>query len=158
LVVAGYWRDAYARSWRGRAAHFGCVARNRGHHRSIRPKNERRAARSHFTVTASKKGCPMRRANTEHGSQGAASLLLALLALSGWALVASSWLPKAAAQAPPAGQVVVFQGARLITGLDRPPIDNAVFIVEGGRFGRMGRAADVQVPQGATRVDLTGKT
>jgi len=100
----------------------------------------------------------MRRANLEHVSQGAAILLLTLLALSAWAMVAPSWLPRAAAQTPAAGQVVVFQGARLITGLDRPPIENATFIVEGSRFGRVGRAADVQVPQGATRVNLAGKT
>ena len=100
----------------------------------------------------------MRRLNTGLRPTVAASSLVALLALSGWAVIAPSRAVKAAAQPPAAGKVLVFQGARLITGQDRAPIDNATFIVEGDRFGRVGRAGDVQVPPGATRVDLTGKT
>src|SRR5262249_54658753 len=57
------------------------------------------------------------------------------------------------AQAP----VTVYEGARLITG-DGNVIENAAFVVEGTRFIAAGRRADVFVPAGATRVDLTGKT
>jgi len=60
------------------------------------------------------------------------------------------------AQAP-AG-VTVFEGARLIVGDGRAPIDNATFIVTGNRFTSVGRAGDVRVPAGATRVNLAGKT
>jgi len=59
------------------------------------------------------------------------------------------------AQAP---TVTVFEGARLIAGDGRAPIDNATFVVTGNRFTAVGRAADVRVPAGATRVNLAGKT
>ncbi len=60
------------------------------------------------------------------------------------------------AQAP-AG-VTAFEGARVIVGDGRAPIENATFIVTGNRFTQVGRAADVRVPAGATRVNLAGKT
>jgi imidazolonepropionase-like amidohydrolase len=56
------------------------------------------------------------------------------------------------------GRVIVFEGARLITGDAVPAIENSAFIVEGDRFTRVGRRGEVQVPAGARRVDLTGKT
>jgi imidazolonepropionase-like amidohydrolase len=61
-----------------------------------------------------------------------------------------------AAQKP--GGVTVFEGARLIVGDGSAAIDNAVFIVEGDRFTQVGRAGQVKVPAGATRVNLAGKT
>jgi imidazolonepropionase-like amidohydrolase len=57
----------------------------------------------------------------------------------------------------PAG-VTVFEGARVIIGDTRAPIENASFVVSGARFVQVGRAADVRVPAGATRVNLAGKT
>ena len=57
----------------------------------------------------------------------------------------------------PAG-VTVFEGARVIVGNARAPIENASFVVSGARFVQIGRAADVRVPAGATRVNLAGKT
>ena len=62
-----------------------------------------------------------------------------------------------AAQAT-AGGVTVFEGATLIIGDGSAPIENAVFIVNGARFTQIGRAGQVQVPAGARRVDLSGKT
>src|SRR5947207_9604451 len=59
------------------------------------------------------------------------------------------------AQAP---AVTVFEGARVIIGDGRAPIENATFIVSGNRFTQVGRAGDVKVPAGATRVNLAGKT
>jgi len=59
-------------------------------------------------------------------------------------------------QAP--ASVTVFEGARVISGNARAPIENASFVVSGGRFVQVGRAADVRVPAGATRVNLAGKT
>ncbi len=62
-------------------------------------------------------------------------------------------------QPPPAATgVTVFEGARVIAGDGSAPIENAVFVVKDARFVQVGRAGDVQVPAGATRVDLTGKT
>src|SRR5258708_6848221 len=54
--------------------------------------------------------------------------------------------------------VTVFEGARLITGDGSAPIENSSFIVQNGQFARVGRRNDVQVPAGATRVNLAGKT
>jgi imidazolonepropionase-like amidohydrolase len=54
--------------------------------------------------------------------------------------------------------VTVFEGARIIVGDGRAPIENATFIVSGTRFTQIGRAADVRVPTGAARVNLAGKT
>ena len=54
--------------------------------------------------------------------------------------------------------VTVFEGARLITGDGGVPIADAVFIVQNDQFTRVGRRGDMQVPAGAARVDLTGKT
>lgn len=58
----------------------------------------------------------------------------------------------------PSTSVTVFQGARLIAGTGAAPIDNATFIVENSRFVQVGPTAQVKVPAGAARVDLTGKT
>jgi imidazolonepropionase-like amidohydrolase len=57
-----------------------------------------------------------------------------------------------------AGRVTVFEGARLVTGGSQPPIENAAFVVDGTRFGQVGRAGQIRVPAGASRVDLSGKT
>jgi len=60
------------------------------------------------------------------------------------------------AQADP--PTVIFEGARLITGTDGPPIEDSAFVVQGGRFLVVGRRGQVPAPQGAARVDLAGKT
>ena len=60
---------------------------------------------------------------------------------------------------PPAGAgVTAFEGARVIVGDGTDPIDNGVFLVQDGRITQVGAAAAVEVPEGATRVDLAGKT
>ncbi len=61
-------------------------------------------------------------------------------------------------QAPGATGVTVFEGARLIVGDGSAPIENAAFIVSDTRFTQVGRAGQLQVPEGAVRVDLTGRT
>src|SRR4030095_7200056 len=50
-----------------------------------------------------------------------------------------------------------FEGARLIVG-DGTTIENAAFLVEGEAFTWVGKQGQRQPPQGATRVDLSGKT
>ena len=68
--------------------------------------------------------------------------------------VVAAWSATAFGQSSP----TVFEGARVIVGDARPPLENASFVVSGGRFVQVGRAADVKVPAGATRVSLAGKT
>ena len=78
--------------------------------------------------------------------------------LTVWVAVAvgvAVWSAHASGQAP-ANRVTAFQGARVIVG-DGRVLDNATIIVDGARISRVG-TGNVQVPQGATRVDLTGKT
>lgn len=53
--------------------------------------------------------------------------------------------------------VTVFEGARLLTG-DGQALDDAVFVVADDRFQAVGSAGDVDIPAGATRVDLSGRT
>ena len=52
----------------------------------------------------------------------------------------------------------VFEGARVIAGDGSAAIENAVMVVDGGRFVEVGMAGEVQVPEGAARVDLGGRT
>ena len=54
--------------------------------------------------------------------------------------------------------VSVFEGARVIVGDGGPPIENATFVVRDDRFVQVGRTGEVDVPEGAARVDLTGRT
>ena len=61
-------------------------------------------------------------------------------------------------QATGTARATVFEGARLITGDSGAPIENSAFIVENGQFTRVGRRGELQLPAGALRVDLTGKT
>src|SRR5262245_48213059 len=72
----------------------------------------------------------------------------------------------AACGAPPASEPTVaaasgatlFEGARLITGDEAPPIEDSAFVVHDGKFAAVGRRGAVQAPEGAARIDLTGKT
>jgi imidazolonepropionase-like amidohydrolase len=59
---------------------------------------------------------------------------------------------------PAGGRVTAFTGARVIDGTDKPPLDNATIVIRDGRIIAIGPAARVQVPTGATRVSLAGKT
>ena len=57
-----------------------------------------------------------------------------------------------------AQQATLYEGARLIIGDATAPIENSAFLVENGKFTRVGKKGDVKAPAGASRVDLTGKT
>jgi imidazolonepropionase-like amidohydrolase len=59
---------------------------------------------------------------------------------------------------PVAGGPVLFEGARLIAGDGGTPIENSAFVIENNKFTTVGKKGEVQLPAGATRVDLTGKT
>jgi imidazolonepropionase-like amidohydrolase len=74
-------------------------------------------------------------------------------------LVCLGLLVLASCAAPtPATDAVVFEGARLIVGDGRAPIENATFVVEGGQFVQVGSGDEMNVPDGAAHVDLAGMT
>ena len=73
-------------------------------------------------------------------------------------LVAGCSTQAAQPTSQPIQSAVLFEGARLITGDGRAPLESSAFVVEKGRFARVGRQGDVSLPQGAQRIDLTGKT
>ena len=73
------------------------------------------------------------------------------------AVVACACAP-AESRVLPAPSVTVFEGARLVAGDGSAPIEDAGFIVQDGRFTQVGPRGRLQVPAGASRVDLTGKT
>jgi len=54
--------------------------------------------------------------------------------------------------------VVLYEGARLISGTGTAPIEQSAFLVERGTITRIGRKGELIAPTGAARVDLTGKT
>lgn len=56
-----------------------------------------------------------------------------------------------------AAQVTAFVGGRVIDGTGRV-IESATVVVRDGTIAEVGPAADVRVPDGATRVDTRGKT
>lgn len=70
---------------------------------------------------------------------------------------ASEAAPTPAPGTAPGSDVVVYEGARVIVG-DGAVIENATFTVEDGRFGMVGPTSAVSVPEGAMRVDLSGRT
>jgi imidazolonepropionase-like amidohydrolase len=61
-------------------------------------------------------------------------------------------------QTGPTAGVTLFEGARLISGEGRAPVESSAFLVEKDKITRVGRKGAIQAPAGATRVDLTGKT
>ncbi|MGH2359211.1 MAG: amidohydrolase family protein, partial [bacterium] len=54
--------------------------------------------------------------------------------------------------------VVLYEGARLISGTGNAPIEQSAFLVERGTITKIGKKGEVTAPAGATRIDLTGKT
>ena len=58
----------------------------------------------------------------------------------------------------PVSSVVAYEGATLITGDGGPPLGGGVLVVDEGVITDVGLAANVTIPEGATIVDLTGKT
>jgi imidazolonepropionase-like amidohydrolase len=62
-------------------------------------------------------------------------------------------------QAPAAAPTAtVFEGARVIVGDGSGPIENATIVVRDSRIAEVGPTGQIQVPEGATRVSLAGKT
>ena len=77
------------------------------------------------------------------------------------ALAAGVLLVLAAAQpgrGPEAGDVVVLSGASIFDGTGRPPLERAALLIRGGRIEAVAPAADLAIPDGAARIDVSGKT
>jgi imidazolonepropionase-like amidohydrolase len=55
-------------------------------------------------------------------------------------------------------RITLFEGARLIPGDGRPPIDNSAMLVEGDTIRQVGVRGSIAAPTGAARVDLSGRT
>ena len=87
---------------------------------------------------------------TTHG----AYLLLGTVLTAGVLATACSAPEEEAAVASTA---TAFEGARLIVG-DGQTIESATFVVDGSQFLAVGATGAVDVPEGAARVDLTGRT
>ena len=84
--------------------------------------------------------------------------LLAVVALAALTVLAAIELQPSMAQAPAASGVVALTGARIIDGTGRAPIQQGTVILNKGVIEAVGTAAGVKIPNGATRVDLSGKT
>jgi imidazolonepropionase-like amidohydrolase len=54
--------------------------------------------------------------------------------------------------------VVALTNARVIDGTGAPPKENQTMVLRGGNIAEMGDAARVKAPEGATVIDLTGKS
>jgi enamidase len=54
--------------------------------------------------------------------------------------------------------VIALTNVRVIDGTGAPPKDNQTLVLRGGNIGEMGDASRVKVPEGATTIDLTGKS
>src|SRR5258708_18632774 len=78
---------------------------------------------------------------------------------SAWLAIASGVSLAAAVRPPSQAQTsaTVYEGARLITA-GGGTIENSAFVVENGRFTQVGRRGELELPAGAGRVDLAGKT
>ena len=61
-----------------------------------------------------------------------------------------------AADLPPTA--TVFTGATLIDGTGRPPLENAILVIDGDRIKAVGSGADFAIPANARTIDLRGKT
>jgi imidazolonepropionase-like amidohydrolase len=94
----------------------------------------------------------MRRVKSDSGRKALAALVVIGL------VVTAACSSPATGQAPDAAGVTAFEGARLIDGTGAAAVDDAVFTVDDGRITAVGRRGQIEVPPGATRVDLTGKT
>jgi imidazolonepropionase-like amidohydrolase len=83
--------------------------------------------------------------------------MLVASAVPAWVVLLAACSGPAVEQTAATSTAMAFEGARLISG-DGTAVENAVFIVDGGRFTQVGRGGEVEVPAGAKRVDLKGKT
>lgn len=84
--------------------------------------------------------------------RGVAAAVLASTVLG--ACTADTPARQAADEGP---QLMLFEGARLIIG-DGEVIESGAFVVDGSTLVTVGRQGEVELPSGAVRVDLSGRT
>lgn len=77
--------------------------------------------------------------------------------VAAFAILTLAWGWNVAGQTA-AGRATVFEGARLIVGDGRAPIENSAFVVANTRIVQVGRKGQLKIPAGAVHVDLSGKT
>jgi imidazolonepropionase-like amidohydrolase len=70
----------------------------------------------------------------------------------------ATWFSYASRAQAPTNATVAFTGARLIDGSGGAPIERSTLILRDGRVQAAGASDAVQIPAGAVRVDLAGKT
>lgn len=92
------------------------------------------------------------------GSRTAARL--GLLALAGGLLAGCAGAPHAPATTgtQSTGEIIAFEGARIIVGDGNAPLEDAVLLVQGSKVLQVGPRGQVSVPGNAQRVNLSGKT
>ena len=56
------------------------------------------------------------------------------------------------------GAGIALTGARVIDGTGAAPIENAVLLISEGRIAAIGPVGSIAIPDGATRIDMAGKT
>jgi imidazolonepropionase-like amidohydrolase len=72
-------------------------------------------------------------------------------------LLALAAVPMMAVAGQPQPAVRAFVGATLIDGTGGPPLANAVLVVRDGEVSAVGPAGSVAIPDGAERVDVSGR-
>ena len=93
-----------------------------------------------------------------HRAKSGSRVVVVMSALLRLGAVLAAILVASCADPETGGEATVFEGARLIVGDGSAVIEDAVFVVEGDRITQAGQRADVEIPESATRVDLSGKT
>lgn len=93
-----------------------------------------------------------------HRAKNGSRVVVVMSALLRLGAVFAAILVASCADPETGGEATVFEGARLIVGDGSTAIEDAVFVVEGDRITQAGQRADVEIPESATRVDLSGKT
>jgi imidazolonepropionase-like amidohydrolase len=88
--------------------------------------------------------------------------IAAIAAFAAFFVTACEQEPAAPEPAPPPAPaqtgVTVFQGATLIPADGRAPIENGVLVIDGTTIVSAAAADQVQIPEGATVIDVSGKT
>ena len=56
------------------------------------------------------------------------------------------------------GNCKIFKGGTLIDGNGGGPVENAVVVIKDDRIEEVGTAESITIPEGAEKIDTTGKT
>jgi imidazolonepropionase-like amidohydrolase len=85
------------------------------------------------------------------------STRLAAMSLAMLVVLSAFFVQRSLAQAPAAGAIAL-TGARVIDGTGKAPLGQATVVIRNGRIEAVGAPAAVNIPAGATRIDMSGKT